>query len=60
AMLSPKMIINTLQALHAENEGTKIISNGFKMLLQAAKKTADEFSSRSRLDEGERRNQNEK
>ena len=60
AVISPKMIINTLQALHAEDEGTKIISRGFKMLLDAAKKTADEFAGRSRMDEGERRNQNEK
>ena len=60
ASISPKMIIHTLQALHAEEEGTKIISSGFRMLLEAARKTADEFANRSRMDEGERRNQNEK
>ena len=53
--ISPKMIISTLQALHAEDEGTKIISSSFRMLLDAARKTADEY--RSKLDEGERRNQ---
>ena len=54
------MIISTLQALHAEDEGTKIISSGFRMLLDAARKTADEFVSRSRMEDGERRNENEK
>ncbi|MBQ5708945.1 MAG: DUF2974 domain-containing protein, partial [Anaerotignum sp.] len=60
AAISPKMIINTLQALHAEDEGTKIISSGIRMLFDAAKKTADEFAGRSAADNGERRNQNEK
>lgn len=55
ANISPKMIISTLQALHAEDEGTKIISSGFKMLLDAARKTADEFVNRPRTDEGEKR-----
>ena len=59
-LLSPKMIVNTLQALHAEDEGTKIISSGFKMLFQAVRKTADEFASRPRSNEGERGNKNEK
>ena len=57
AAISPKMIISALQTLHAEDEGTKIISRGLKMLLDAARKTADEFAGRSRLDNGERRNQ---
>ena len=60
AAISPKMIINTLQALHAEDEGTKIISSGIRMLFDAARKTADEFANRSAADNGERRNQNEK
>ena len=60
AVISPGMIISTLQALHAEDEGTKIISSGFRMLLDAARKTADEFVSRSRMEDGERRNENEK
>ncbi|MBR6541709.1 MAG: DUF2974 domain-containing protein [Anaerotignum sp.] len=60
AAISPKMIIQTLQALHAEDEGSKIISSGLRMLVDAARKTADEFAGRTRMDEGERRNQNEK
>ena len=60
AVISPKMIISTLQALHAEDEGTKIISSGFRMLLDAARKTADEFAGRFGMDGGERRNENEK
>ena len=60
AVISLGMIISTLQALHAEDEGTKIISSGFRMLLDAARKTADEFVSRSRMEDGERRNENEK
>ena len=60
ADITPRMVISTLQIIHAEDEGTKIISNGIRMLVDAARKTADEFSARSRTDEGERRNQNEK
>ena len=52
AAVSPKMIISTLQILHAEDEGTKIISSGFRMLFDAARKTADEFANRSGMDEG--------
>ena len=52
AVVSPKMIISTLQALHAEDMGTKIISSGFRMLFDAARKTAGEFASRSEMDEG--------
>jgi hypothetical protein len=46
------MIISTLQILHAEDEGSKIISSGFRMLFDAARKTADEFANRSGMDEG--------
>ena len=52
AAVSPRMIISTLQTLHAEDEGTKIISSGFRMLFDAARKTADEFANRSGMDEG--------
>ena len=52
AVVSPKMIISTLQALHAEDMGTKIISSGFRMLFDAARKTAGEFASRFEMDEG--------
>ena len=48
ALFTPKMIVSTLQALHAEDECTKIISSGFKMLFQAVRKTADEFANRPR------------
>ena len=60
AALTPRMVISTLQMIRAEDEGTKIISSGIRMLVDAARKTADEFAGRSRTDEGERRNQNEK
>ncbi len=59
-VISPKMVVNTLRALHAEDEGTKIISSGVKLLFQAVRKTADEFKNRSREDAEKRENKNEK
>lgn len=58
--ISPKMIISTLQALHAEEEGTKIISSSLKILFDAARKTVDEFAGRSGMDQGKEGIKNEK
>ena len=55
AVFTPRMVITTLQTLHAEDEETKIISSGIRMLFDAAKKTADAFAGRSVMDDGERR-----
>ena len=61
AIVSPKVVLNALQAFSEEEEETKkFMGDSVKLLLQAARKTAAEYASLPRLGRWERRNENEK
>lgn len=59
--ISPKGALQALRVWSDENEeAKKVIGDSLKLLLQAARKTAEEYTTLSRLGNWERRNENEK